>query len=398
MYPVIPHHDMKKDVPGSVQIYQYDTSPTAGRLPLLIVPGRNDERYRYFHMHKICQYFDSDPRFKQRYKIFLFRYNTLAPQRNTESQFKVAIRQLAKEQGHAVSIVAPSIAGNMVRRAIADPMVDPSVVRLITLGSPFHGSPLFNRDWIIPSLMAHHSWPVRIARGAAFGAFFKRNDYLLKNYHWDNFDGQEPSQSNDQAGGDGEDVAALPPSKPPLGATAAEPGDKVIAYAGYIDNDKTEGIRKRRLPVISQVVDLFRTTVPGFLGRQHPMLRYLNREIARVPVKDEAKGDYAFNDGIVPISSSLSLSASGPADADLKSAESFEQLKSKIGVQRARLFPNIDHVTFLYGTGPAGRNADIPDKLSPEEKPRPIFAWMLSDLLDATDGQLSAGKLPNAPE
>ena len=277
MLPVIPHHGIK-DVPKTVQIFQYDASPIAGRQPLLIVPGRNDERYRYFHMQKICRYFNDDPRFRQRYKIFLFRYNTMAPEKTTVNQFKASICELSREQGRPLAIIAPSIAGNRVRKAIADPLVDQSVTKLITLGSPFHGSPLFSRDWIIPSLLAHHAWPVRVARSTAFGIFFKRNSYLLQNYDWDNFDGQEPSIGADPSGVHIQVTgAAVEPKMPPTGDCATEPGDKVIAYAGYIENDRTEKVvNKKKLPVLSKLASLFGTTFPGYLGRQHPVLRYLN--------------------------------------------------------------------------------------------------------------------------
>lgn len=396
MFPVIPHHAMK-DVPRTVQVFQYDTSATAGRQPLLIVPGRNDERYRYFHMQKICRYLHDDPRFRQRYKIFLFRYNTMAPEKTIENQFQVAIRELSKNQGRPLTIVAPSIAGNRVRNAMADPLVDLSVAKLITLGSPFHGTPLLSRDWMRYSLLSHHAWPVRLVRSAAFSVFFKRNSYLLQNYYWDNFDGQEPTIGAHEAGLHsrvGETVVL--PNMPP-GGSAGAPWHKVIAYAGYIENKQTGKVAaKKKLPVLNRLAFLFGTTFPAYFGRQHPMLRYLNNEIARVPVNDQARRDYAFNDGIVPISSSLSFSSAGPTEAPLGSADWFQQIKTKVGVRRARLFPNIDHVTFMYGTGPSGRNVDLPDKLSPEEKPRPIFAWLLSDILDSADEQFTASTATSA--
>ncbi|HEY9758651.1 MAG TPA: hypothetical protein V6C97_26025 [Oculatellaceae cyanobacterium] len=389
MLPVIPHHAIK-DVPKTVQVFQYDTSAAAGRQPLLIVPGRNDERYRYFHMQKICRYLHDDPRFQRRYKIFLFRYNTTAPEKTIESQFRVAIRELAREQG-PLTVVAPSIAGNRVRNAMADPRVDQSVLKLITLGSPFHGTPLLSRDWMRNSLLSHHAWPVRLIRSAAFSVFFNRNAYLLQNYYWDNFDGQEPATETNQSGIHTQVGGSVVPPNMPPGASTEAPGHKVIAYAGYIENEQTGKVAlKKKLPVLNRLVFLFGTTFPAYLGRQHPMLRYLNSEIARVPVNDQTRANYAFNDGIVPISSSLSFSLTGPMEPKLGSADSFEQIKAKVGVKRARLFPNIDHVTFMYGTGPSGRNVDLPDKLSPEEKPRPIFAWLLSDILDSADEQLTA--------
>ncbi len=117
MIPVLPPHQPIKTVPTEVQLYQYDASPVAGREPLLLVHGLRDEYLRDLNMQRVCKFLSSDPRFQKRYKIFLARYSTLAPEKEVETAFSVALRRLSSDQGHPLVIAAFSLSGSVIRNA-----------------------------------------------------------------------------------------------------------------------------------------------------------------------------------------------------------------------------------------------------------------------------------------
>jgi hypothetical protein len=59
-----------------------------------------------------------------------------------------------------------------------------------------------------------------------------------------------------------------------------------------------------------------------------------------------------------------------------------DDMRTHSNARRARLFDNIDHLTFIEAHRPIGSSNDVADMFSKDEKPRPMFAWILKDLLE----------------
>ena len=383
--PVLPPHKAMRSVPTTVQIYQYDATPAAGRQPLLLVHGLKNEYVPSFHWQKVCEYLTSDETFQKRYKIYLARYNTMAPEKQVEAAFKPALRNLAAADGHPLVIVALSLSGSVIRNAMADQSTNTSVSRMITLGTPFHGSPIFSKDWLMYSSLLHRTWPTRVSRYIGYKVYFKHHPNLLLDYYWDNCDGQIPSLGPYRfrlpflVHG-----TLLPPETAPSGASCLQSGEKIIAYAGYFRNSAAQTSRHTKLfAVLHAPLYFVDTTIPAFFGNPRAVLRFLNCEMAMMVKKDKNNQmAYTFNDGISPIMSTLSLTHSSARDVQSWNENDFETLKFKLDVKRARLFPNIDHLAYLEGGSPPGRTNKLSDQLSPEERPRPLFAWLLKDILN----------------
>jgi hypothetical protein len=410
--PILPAQHAIKYTPQVVQIYQYDASPIDGRQPLLLVHGLKDEYVRRLHWEKVCKFLNANPDFRKRYKIFLARYDSLAREEEIANAFKPALCELADSQHKKLFVVALSISGDIVRNAMDDPNVDKSISKVISMGSPFHGSPLFNESWIFYSSFKHHKFLItRLDRYLAYGAYFKYHPNLLKDYYWDNYDEEVPDVGHYKfrlpflVEGN-----LVPPAKPPSGINWDRNGAKFITYGGYFQNQYIEKMNRSRVFImIHAPFSFFYTTIPAHLGNEHAALRLLNYEIAFIDQRQKHKySSFSYNDGIAPVSSTLSLAPSemqisGDEAHMLNSIEDQtkkvafspdknedvdalkdppEELKLKSTASKARLFADIDHISFLDGYKPIASPKNLVDQLSPTEKPRPIFDWLLSDILN----------------
>ena len=58
------------------------------------------------------------------------------------------------------AVVALSMGGNLLQNAMIDPAFDSRVKSVLTLGTPFHGSPLFTSNWMEYSMLRHYHSPI----------------------------------------------------------------------------------------------------------------------------------------------------------------------------------------------------------------------------------------------
>jgi hypothetical protein len=150
---------------------------------------------------------------------------------------------------------------------------------------------------------------------------------------------------------------------------------KIITYGGYLINPYLMPGAARFIETkIMAPYTLFTVLLPAHLAREHPVLKMLNRTIATVIATPEAVSRaetpfvYALNDGITPASQAISKESDVP------------KLKNAIDVRIARVFRNIDHLSFIDGYNPRIIPTALRDELSPESGHRRLFSWMLNDI------------------
>ncbi len=89
---------------------------------------------------------------------------------------------------------------------------------------------------------------------------------------------------------------------------------------------------------------------------------------------------YALNDGVSPVVSALFLPNEFCRTHVLSDEASLSQLHGATDVGKARVFCNIDHITFIDSKHPWFTSPKLQDKLHPEDGNRRIFDWILFDL------------------
>lgn len=135
--------------------------------------------------------------------------------------------------------------------------------------------------------------------------------------------------------------------------------NKLITYGGYIVNPYMAPRAKRYVETAFMYpLFLISTTFPAHCAREHPVLDMLNRDIANVQVpKSVAKiagtpFAYVLNDGITPVSSAIFLPANFAKQNYVAREADIEKLSGKLNVGLARVFRNVDHLTFIDGVRP----------------------------------------------
>lgn len=395
--PVLNPGDVFKQKPERLEVFQQDHSPLKGREVLLLIHGGGGEYQDMFRWDKVLAYFDAEPQFKKKFKVFLLRYDTTDSLNDEIEQAKKLIPELAKGAGKPITIMALSMGGNVVQGAITDPEVDDCVDRAICMGTPFHGSPLFSADWYQYSLLQHKFGPfTRMMDAVDYRLYFSKHKNYQADLKWDNLDGGIPAIGSFKGLTPIGPKGNLTPEKD-SGSVLRKINEsgvdkaKIIAYAGYLVTPEVLCMtKKRRLESYILAPYRFLTVrMPAQLGREQPALKVLSTKIGKVKAADESglsTKKFALNDGITPITSALFLPPQVVRDYPILKEDDLPSLRPHLDIRLGRVFRNIDHVTFVDGAPPHRGTKFMKDELHPEDGAHTIFDWMLDELLERDQG------------
>ena len=396
-YTLPPAQKELKHPPITVEIYQYDETPIGNRQPLLMVHGLRGEFRESFRWEMVVENLQKDPEFRQKYKIYFARFNTYTLLSTVKPHFKQAIKELSQNTGNKqITILALSMGGNLVQESMEDIDVQSSVDKVMTLGTPFHGAPLFCYDWLRYSIIRNHDVPwVRADLCLSYKLYFQRHPNLLEDLRWDNSDNGIPQIGKFSTWfpfhitGD-VNVARMSNTRIlRINDHIKVDKKKFICYGGYLLTPYVTPHQATRFWKAVRWPYWFITcTVPYHMGREHPVLRALNYEMGRMvvaaPDNQAVRGSsrYGLNDGITPLVSALFLPSKALADHQINREPTISTIRRNIDVSKARVFRQIDHITFVDGYRPHGYSDELRDELAPELGSRTIFDWMLVDLMD----------------
>ena len=407
----LPAKKQLKERPNDIQIYQYDQTPLGDRSPFLLVHGLRGEYYPTFRWQKLIENFTKDDQFDSHYKVYLARYDSLDRLSNTIPQFRKAIANLSRNtQSRPISVMALSIGGNLVYESMRDKDTDKAIQLVMSLGTPFHGSPLFCEDWLQYSIYKNLAFPwTRVDHGIDYRLYFHYNSMLQKDLKWDNTDGAIPDIGH---------FHSLLPLGPHGDLTVLDTLNtrladinrlnfekkKLITYGGYLVNPYMLNNPARTIETTAIApYRFFATKIPAHLGREHPVLRLLNREIGSirptdaVRQKEGTKFIYQLNDGIAPVSSALFLPGNGETPTLVREKD-LAGMKKVADVRLARVFRNIDHLSFIDGFRPFGAPSKYHDQLDLQAGSKSLFGWMLSDLNDACNSSNQLAREQRSPD
>ena len=319
--PLMPQGRFYKHKPKQTVIYQHDSTLLGKRTPLLIVHGLRAEYYRDCRWDKVIKHLTANQEFSSKFKIYLARYDSTAGLDKVVPQMREKISELYHFSGQKpIVVLALSMGGNLIYESMLKPETDKQIKLLFTMGTPFHGSPLFCADWSQYGIYKNPSLPLtRIDHSLAYRLYFSRNPNLLYDMRWDNCDQAIPNighfASRLPFGPRGNLIADQSVNQELVAANQKNfDKNKLITYSGFL-------INPYQLPETARVMEstimfpytLFTMFFPLYLAGERPVLRMLNRQISTVvttePITKRTGTHFVYllNDGITPVISAMFL-------------------------------------------------------------------------------------------
>ncbi len=414
----------------------YDDTPLGDRMPLVLVHGIGGTATKLFHWEKFLAYTRKRPDFNARYKIYLFHYDSTRPVPELGQDLQRELRQIIQQTGNRhIKVLAYSEGGLLTRNAMQDRFVYDHTDTVLTIATPFHGSPLANPEWL--SKQVEEDSPlslVRMTHKLAYDITGRRYPTFRQDFHWDNFDNAIPASDYLRNNGPN-----------PLVDYALDEKKNFITYGSFFGVDGHD-------PQLSQTLDLKQPLPqeePKFnLFRKNILFTLIRKNIAKLPlardsapveaavapgaepleevaldlseplgeglnvtalalaepepdttlmesrsVKEQLPQEamaqlqepvsmMAYNDGISPISSSLWLGRFTPQFRSIKNPVDrlWAALRSLKGNKTTRLFAGLDHRNWMDGVTRTDSNT-LKDLLNPDEQPKTVFEWIVQDLM-----------------
>ena len=404
----------------------YDTAPLDDRMPLILVHGiGGDDPSDHYHWQNFLNHTRSKKAFNQKFKIYLFTYDTAKSVPEGSANFQNAMRQFLAQTTSDIKIVGYSEGGLLVRNAMQDELIDKRTKEVITIATPFHGSPLATPRWFRQQLETEAALsPVKLSERFAYWVAFKKHPSLGTDFQWDNFDSAIPEDVYKSINGRGVITGYKLASR-----------DNFITYGSYFGEEVVDP--ERQLPKELGVTDELPKEKSKLknLFRQNILFSFVNKNMSKVthfvwPHQAEEKIELdedamtvlavvpeaaesaalqadditlrtekdtfvpepeedsentsltAYNDGISPISSSLWLGRFTPGFSTITSPISklWAALKGLKGTNQARLFAGMDHRNWMDGETRTSSNS-VRDLLNPDENPKTVFDWIVFDLM-----------------
>lgn len=372
------------------------------RMPLILVHGISPTHGDYYNWGLFLNEMTQVPEFNQRYQVYLFVYDPQQPQPVLSEAFRQTLAKLIEDKkATRIRILALSLGGLLARDALFDPALSPVLDQVITIGTPFHGTPLANPAWIRDQLKQESLLsPLRMTNRLVYHLVRKKFPNFESDYAWDNFDGSMPQQIK----------ATKPCQRQKLDASlnsklityssffaAEQPALKALKQTLALDHHLSSPDHPHRRPP--------RITLGDRMTDKHAMMDLVRESMANLPLNQTAQDSQtpalmAFNDGVCPISSHLWLgrfieqqapekasekSSSTPSTSSAMSLSQnhlWDILKGLQKSQNARLFANLDHRDWMEGTTRnLNSNNQVTDLLHPNEPSKPVFEWLKDDLL-----------------
>ena len=390
------------------RIYQLHETPLNGRIPIVVLPGRAEEFQFNAWWKKLSRLVDKTPALKNRYKLFVYIYDSYDTLDHLTVAFQQDMQQVFKHYPaeQPLGVISYSLGGMILRDAVASDWVLNQIDTAIAIGVPFHGTPLFDLGWYSHYAKVYNHSPIRKWWiRALYQAYMGNKDNLISALAWRRFDtsGMPPGNSVIVTNPNSSDNRRLSHSQHELtgemnalspevwSPNQAELKKKMIIYAGYLQNRFTTNnselwaaLKPTSLPktllksprLMGEIAGLF---LPVSGVTLHSIFKGVNYQLSSLPAWSQESGKalkaglYRYNDGTVPISSALFLPRRNrPYTEDLSS------LAQAADSQKVRVFPNIDHMDLGHYRWPE-TSLVAHDEIHPSEGRMKPNEWIFHD-------------------
>lgn len=260
-------------LPVKSGLQSYDETPLAERVPVVLIHGIGGTDSRLFNWEHFLAFTQRNPAFNQRYKIYLYHYDSTrsvpAISQNLHDHLKRFIGGLG---GRQIKILAYSEGGLLTRNALQDPYLDAHILEVLTIATPFHGSPLANPEWLDQQVKTESPFSlVRIGQKLAYKITRLKYPTFRQDFHWDNFDGAIPADQYTRLNG----------VSPQMDYALAKK-THFVTYGSYfgIEVDPTVLPRELGLPIVLPK----ERVIPQNLFRKNVLLSLIRNNMGRLPL------------------------------------------------------------------------------------------------------------------
>ncbi|MBY0402402.1 MAG: hypothetical protein K2X66_00750, partial [Cyanobacteria bacterium] len=158
--------------------------------PLILVHGLNGETVKLFHWKDFLRAAENKPGFQERYQVYLYRYDSRQSLEALGAEFQQHLKPLIESPNPLpLEILAYSQGGLISRIALKNPEICSHTDKVISLATPFHGSPLANPSWLRRQLQSLQSFSViKFTQRIAYWVTGRLYPEFEADFHWDNFD------------------------------------------------------------------------------------------------------------------------------------------------------------------------------------------------------------------
>ncbi len=359
----------------------YKETPLKSRMPLVLIHGIGPEKGDYYNWATYLEFLKDKTEFNQRYKIYFFHFNPKKSIDETAHDLIKSITHFKQVYGiKKLRVVALSQGGLIFRRAYDNPEIQALSDKVITIGAPFHGTPLANRSWMKEGLKQRSFLsPLPYTLRIVYHFVRKKSPHFEADYCWDNLDqGLSPEVNGHH----------------PLQCHATDQANQ-YKHAPFITYASFFGLHKKEQAYLLKQLNL-ELKLPkeqsAFLLSRARAFNFTQNKIEKMPLVNVPKKDdtiypiMLYNDGVVPIGSALwlgrfqdleTIDADTDIDRQRQLWNSLIHLKNK---RTARLFPGIDHQNWMLNATRT-HSKKVRDLLNPDEPERSVFNWLLQDLM-----------------
>jgi hypothetical protein len=381
-------------------LYQFDETPLAGRQPLIVIPGRSQEGQGNPWWKKLAKAIEKNPSIQKQYKFYVFLYDSTEPLSILSLEFAQELDYFTKhlpKNSPKMVVFSYSLGGLIARDTlIENPALFEKTQTIFGMAVPYHGSLLFDKSWF--DQFFKNPSPLRnLSDKMAYQAFMFGRDNLVQDMGWRNFDGSIPNPKVTKFWHKAPKHSSLAETKPMIDLPAPKYRStdarvqafkkRLVVYTSYIENAYTK-TRKKRRPFLATTSDglihvpanLLGTVLPVYGYTVHGAMSYMNWQIANIPTytpKAQWAGLqhlYRFNDGVIPLSSSLYL-----PERNTPYNEPLAGFSGNYDGCFARVFYDVDHVDLAHYRWPEGHLVTS-DIFHAEEGERKPMAWLFYDL------------------